>query len=458
MDLHSDKEVEFSLGGDCECTFFYINLDKAPDEWYRLADWWKETCNISVDIPVVGSECIDHNTLGDYDSDEGLGNGLLDFTGPTFDFVVPDGQSFNLRTFGYDQDCQEDLFNPLFVTPHLWNAVEYALCYYAVAITTFEQGKNDDFDRLNVCFVGTDEGQCQPYGEEDPPEVVTGYGVGHQDLHAAGGDFDMEFTVSEQPVDGDTADLATAKSCSHDGEVALAGAPFTCTVTVTNAGPSLPTGAVLSDTLATALAGSTYTLSTPTFTTTLGNVTSAAQSCTVTPPNAFSCAIDTVPVGGSVTATVTVTPSQPGSFDNSASVTATTTDPNTANNSASANVKVFLSVQIDIKPGAVPNSFSLTPGGLASVAILRTSTFNPTTVNFASVCFGDVDAPIERDCTEKHGKAHMEDVDKDKDIDMLLHYEVEQTGIDLTDTRACLIGNTTAGIGIFGCDSVRPLK
>ena len=155
---------------------------------------------------------------------------------------------------------------------------------------------------------------------------------------------------------------------------------------------------------------------------------------------------------------VQVTPSGAGTFNDSASVSAATTDPTPANNAATGSVQVFLPVQIDIKPGATPNSISLTPGGIASVAILRTNTFNPTVVNFASVCFGDSGAPLERDCTEVHKKAHLEDVDKDKDIDMMLHYEVEQTGIDLTDTSACLIGSTTSGIGIFGCDSVRPLK
>lgn len=452
MDLHTDKEVEGSLGGDCECTFFYVNLDKAPDEWSRLADHWVETCNIYIPNPFGDDICIDHNTLNDYDSDELLGNGLLNFSGPTYDFLVQDGKPFHIRSSGYDQDCADDLFDiPLLY--HFWNAINYATCYYLSAAVTFEKGRNDDFARLDVCFVESDESLCN----EGSTEHITGYGVGTHDF-SADGEYEMRFTVSEEPVVEDTADLATTKSCSHDGEVALAGAPFTCTVTVTNASPGLPTGALLSDTFTTALAGSTYALGTPTFTTTLGTETTAPQSCAVTPPNAFSCAIGTVPVGGSVTATVTVTPSQPGTFNNSASVTATTTDPNTANNSSSAVVRVFLPVQIDIKPGGVPNSISLTPGGLASVAILRTNTFNPATVSFASVCFGDVDAPLERDCTEKHGMAHMQDVDKDKDIDMLLHYEVEQTGIDLTDTRACLIGNTTAGIGIFGCDSVRPLK
>jgi hypothetical protein len=36
-----------------------------------------------------------------------------------------------------------------------------------------------------------------------------------------------------------------------------------------------------------------------------------------------------------------------------------------------------------------------------------------------------------------------------------LHYDMSQTGIDLTDTRACLIGRASDGIGVYGCDTVR---
>jgi hypothetical protein len=47
-------------------------------------------------------------------------------------------------------------------------------------------------------------------------------------------------------------------------------------------------------------------------------------------------------------------------------------------------------------------------------------------------------------------------VNKDKRPDLILHFEVASTGIDLGDTRACLIARTTGGTGTYGCDVVAP--
>jgi hypothetical protein len=449
MDLHTDKEVEGSLGGDCECTFFFVNLDKASDEWDRLADWWRETCNISVDVPGVGTVCVDHNTLGGYDSDELLGNGLLNFNGPTFDFLVANGQPFHIRSSGYDQDCVDDLFSLPLLNDHEWDAVKYSLCYYAVAITTFEKGRNDDFARLNACFVESDEALC----DEESEVRYTNYGIGTADV-TADHEFEMVFDISEEPVIEDPADLAAEKTCEHGGEVALIGQPFTCTITVTNAGPGLPRDVVVNEAITTVPAGVAYTMGTPTSTITYGGRSGAPQPCTVTPPGQISCAIGSVPVGGSASISVEITPSAAGTFNDVATVTSSTADPSSTNNTASASVRVFLPVTIDVRPGVDVNTVNLGANGVIDVAIVRTATFNSSLVDFRSVCFGDAGDPAQRDCSETHGKSHAVDLDKDKDLDMVLHYEVEHSGIDPGDTTACLIGSTTAGIGIYGCDTI----
>jgi hypothetical protein len=49
----------------------------------------------------------------------------------------------------------------------------------------------------------------------------------------------------------------------------------------------------------------------------------------------------------------------------------------------------------------------------------------------------------------------VQDVDRDRDLDLLLHHETRETGIDVGDTRACLTGATAAGIRIYGCDTVK---
>jgi hypothetical protein len=86
--------------------------------------------------------------------------------------------------------------------------------------------------------------------------------------------------------------------------------------------------------------------------------------------------------------------------------------------------------------------------------MLTTPQFDASTVALATLCFGDAEAPAERDCTESHVKVHLEDVDRDGDLDVLLHYEPNQTGIDLGDTNACLIGSTKSGVGVYGCDTI----
>ena len=90
---------------------------------------------------------------------------------------------------------------------------------------------------------------------------------------------------------------------------------------------------------------------------------------------------------------------------------------------------------IDIKPGSYPNSILLSNRGVIPVAILTTVHFDATTVDPSTVCFGDADAPQERDCTEAHGTGHLQDVDYDGDLDLVLHFETGETGIDRGDTK-----------------------
>jgi hypothetical protein len=113
-----------------------------------------------------------------------------------------------------------------------------------------------------------------------------------------------------------------------------------------------------------------------------------------------------------------------------------------------------LAVGIDIKPGSETNPIKLKGNGAIPVAIISAAGFNATTVDPSSVCFGDDDNPSQRDCTEAHGKGHIADVDADGRLDLLLHYETQETGIDPGDTKACLTGKTFGDQAIQGCDSI----
>ena len=81
-----------------------------------------------------------------------------------------------------------------------------------------------------------------------------------------------------------------------------------------------------------------------------------------------------------------------------------------------------------------PNSINPKSKGVISVAILITTSFDATTVEPLSVKFGVGEA------TEKHGRGHLEDVDSDGDVNLVLHFKTQQTGIQCGHTQATLTG------------------
>jgi hypothetical protein len=103
------------------------------------------------------------------------------------------------------------------------------------------------------------------------------------------------------------------------------------------------------------------------------------------------------------------------------SATTASTDPNGANNLATATIDVFQPIVLDVSPRDDANIINLNRGGVLTVAVVTTPTFDATTVRVSTVCFGDAETPTERACIEKHGTGHFEDVNKDGRLDLLLH-------------------------------------
>ena len=54
----------------------------------------------------------------------------------------------------------------------------------------------------------------------------------------------------------------------------------------------------------------------------------------------------------------------------------------------------------------------------------------------------------------QHELGHLEDVDNDGDLDLVLHFRSQATGIQCGDTEASLIGETFDGQPIQGADSI----
>lgn len=107
-----------------------------------------------------------------------------------------------------------------------------------------------------------------------------------------------------------------------------------------------------------------------------------------------------------------------------------------------------LQVDVDIKPGSATNPVNLKSEGVIPVAILTTDDFDATTVDPMTVAFGPAGA------NEAHGCSHFSDVDFDGDVDLMLHFRTQETGIQPGDTEACLTGQTLDGQAIVGCDLI----
>ncbi|HXH41903.1 MAG TPA: hypothetical protein VNN08_24985 [Thermoanaerobaculia bacterium] len=110
-----------------------------------------------------------------------------------------------------------------------------------------------------------------------------------------------------------------------------------------------------------------------------------------------------------------------------------------------------ITVVIDIKPGSFPNSVNVGSSGVIPVAIMTTPSFDATTVDASTVRFGPGNA------VEAHGRGHLEDVDGDGHLDMVLHFRTDASAIPCGATSATLTGQTTGGQAITGTDSVRTI-
>lgn len=112
--------------------------------------------------------------------------------------------------------------------------------------------------------------------------------------------------------------------------------------------------------------------------------------------------------------------------------------------------ELFASIlsDIDIKPSSLRNTLNPANNGVIPVAILTSETFDAATVDPASVQFGPNGAG------RAHRTRHLEDVDGDGDLDLLLHFKTLETGIQCGDTSGLLVGMTFEGQFIQGSDTI----
>ena len=109
-------------------------------------------------------------------------------------------------------------------------------------------------------------------------------------------------------------------------------------------------------------------------------------------------------------------------------------------------------VDIDIRPGTMPNVVNLRSKGNVPVAILSDATFYaPTDVVIASLTFGRTgDEASFRQCS-----SIAEDVNADGLLDLICHFYVEVASFQAGDTQGVLKGATSGGLALKGTDSLR---
>ncbi len=105
---------------------------------------------------------------------------------------------------------------------------------------------------------------------------------------------------------------------------------------------------------------------------------------------------------------------------------------------------IEIEVEIDIKPGSVPNSINLSSKGVVPVAVLTTDEFDASTVDPDTVFFAGASPVRWVEC----------DVDDDGDLDMLFHFKTQDLELEEDSPDATLTGETYGGDSIQGTDTV----
>ena len=108
-------------------------------------------------------------------------------------------------------------------------------------------------------------------------------------------------------------------------------------------------------------------------------------------------------------------------------------------------------MDIDIKPGELPNSINLKPKGTVPVAILGASDFDLMTVDPETLTLAG--APVKM---KKNGtlQASFEDTNGDGFLDLVIHVSTKELDLSEGDTEAILEGQTFDGQDMEGSDSV----
>ena len=111
-----------------------------------------------------------------------------------------------------------------------------------------------------------------------------------------------------------------------------------------------------------------------------------------------------------------------------------------------------LTVAIDIKPNALPNTINLGSDGTVAVAIFSTLSFDATTVDPGSVTLASAPVKLRGQATPM---ASFDDVNGDGLPDLVVHVSTQSMELSSGDVEAILEGMTFDGTKIQGVDTIR---
>jgi hypothetical protein len=115
-----------------------------------------------------------------------------------------------------------------------------------------------------------------------------------------------------------------------------------------------------------------------------------------------------------------------------------------------------LNVEIDINPGFFPNTINTGIDFLISVALFGTADFDASDVDVTTLRFGPGGAAPAHDLTDQFTyNYHLQDLNLDGFMDLMIHFPVQQTGIACGDESGTLTGNLLSGGSMEGTDSIR---
>jgi hypothetical protein len=113
-------------------------------------------------------------------------------------------------------------------------------------------------------------------------------------------------------------------------------------------------------------------------------------------------------------------------------------------------------IEIDTNPGSFPNTINTRVNSVITVALLGSEDFDVADVDVATLRFGPDEASPAHDLTDTWIYTdHLQDLNLDGFMDLMLHFEMEETGIACGNEIVILTGAMLNGRRFWGEDAIQ---